>query len=306
MAMAGPTDVHLRDLRYFVAVAEELNFTRAAQRLFIAQPSLSKQIRLLERDLGVLLFDRTPKGVRLTEAGASLLESAVPLLASWRGSTQRLAELVAAERSELVVGFHTSVGRNLLRTVSQRFASIHPGWAVSLRLVTWADPTAGLTDHQSDVALLWRPIPDDGALSIEVLYREPRWIALWDDHPLAGRSSIDFSELLDEPFIALPEDSGPLRGFWLGLDARGGRNAVVGAVAASPDEAFDAVANGRGVAVLAEGNAAIYRRPGVTTVALTGLAPSELVIAWATGDRRAQVDDFVRLCIEVAGEPAEL
>src|SRR3954466_10590918 len=98
--MAMTTDVHVRDLRYFLAVAEELHFTRAAERLYVSQPALSKQIRALERQLGVELLRRDPRGVLLTEAGQALLPHARQVLAAW----------AAADRGTLVVGMSTSPG----------------------------------------------------------------------------------------------------------------------------------------------------------------------------------------------------
>ncbi len=301
----GPVDVHLRDVRYFVAVAEELNFTAAAARLFISQPALSKQIRLLEQRLDAQLFDRDRRSVSLTAAGTAFLPVAEDLLARWHAGFETLREVVDEQRQELVVGFHTSVGRGLQRAVSARFGERHPGWRLSLRLVSWADPSAGLADGSSDVGFVWLPLPDLTGLATEVLFREPRWVALPDDHHLADMETIPFGDLADEPFVALPESAGPLRDYWLATDERGGRPPVIAATAASPDETFEAIINGLGVALLAAGNAQIYQRPGLTARPVDGLSPAELAVVWRTDDRRSTVDDFVRLCIEVAGTPAD-
>src|ERR671931_2722555 len=106
-------DVHLRDLRYFVAVAEELHFTRAAERLHVSQPALSKQIRLLERHLRAPLFVREPRSVRLTPVGAELLAHARDVLDRWDAGLAVVNEVAASDRRVLVVGIHTSVGRDL-------------------------------------------------------------------------------------------------------------------------------------------------------------------------------------------------
>src|SRR5688500_13361017 len=106
--MVMTRDVHVRDLRYFVTVAEELHFTRAAERLYVSQPALSKQVRALERQLGVELFRRDRRGVALTEAGAALLPHARQMLADWEKGA---AALRAAQRGTLAVGMSTSPGR---------------------------------------------------------------------------------------------------------------------------------------------------------------------------------------------------
>ena len=158
--MAMTTDVHVRDLRYFVAVAEELHFTRAAERLYVSQPALSKQIRALERQLGAELFRRDRQGVALTAAGAALLPYAERVLAVWAEGAAALAEVTAAGRSTLVVGMSTSPGRGgLLPAIRSRFTATRPEANVRLRQVSWDDPTAGLADGDADVAFVWLPLP---------------------------------------------------------------------------------------------------------------------------------------------------
>src|SRR5690242_17325101 len=104
-------DVHVRDLRYFVAVAEDLSFTSAAGRLFIAQPSLSKQIRRLETSLRVTLFDRDHRTVALTAEGAALLPRARQIIEQWEVAQRAIADVVTARRTALTIGFHTRIGR---------------------------------------------------------------------------------------------------------------------------------------------------------------------------------------------------
>ncbi len=291
-------DVHLRELRYFVTVAEELHFTRAAQRLFVSQPALSKQVRALEQRLGFELFTRTPQGVAVTAAGAALLPAARQALAAAEAGVA--AARAAAGTRTFVVGMQTAVGRDLQRPALRRFREAAGGWRVSLRMVGWEDPTAGLADGGSDVAFVWLPVPGDG-LRTRVLVRERRWVALPEDHRLAVLDPVPFAALLDEPFVALPAAAGPLREFWLATAERAGRTAVVGAEATGPDDAFESVASGLGVALIAEGNAALYRRPGIVCRPVAGLRPAELAVAWRDGDRRAVVRQFLD---SLAGQPA--
>ncbi len=283
-------DAHLRELRYFVTVAEELHFTRAAERLFVSQPALSKQIRVLEGRLGFALFHRGVREVTLTAAGAALLPAARDCLAGFARGLD--AARAVADRRVFTVGMQTAVGRDLQRPALDRLRRRAPGWTVSMRLVGWEDPTAGLADGGSDVAFVWLPVPADG-LRTRVLIREERWVALPAGHRLAVAGRIPFAELRDEPFVALPAEAGPLRDFWLAVDARDGRPPVVAAEARSPDEAFESIVSGLGVALVAAGNAALYQRPGVTCRPVDGLAPAELAVAWRAGDRREVLATFL-------------
>ncbi|GAA3447217.1 LysR family transcriptional regulator [Planomonospora venezuelensis] len=281
-------DVHLRELRYFVAVAGELNVTRAAQRLFVSQPALSKQLRALEGRLGFPLFDRVHSGVTLTRQGRALLPFARELLERWDEGVG--AARAAAPSGTLVVGMQTAVGRGIQQEALRRFREAMPGWEVSLRLVNWTDPSGGLADGSSDVAFVW--LPAAPGLETRVLSVERRVIALPDSHPLAARAEIPFAELRDEPFIALPAAAGPLRDFWLARDARED-DPVVAVTASTADETFEAITSGLGVALLAEGNASLYKRPGMVYRPVGGLAPAELAVAWRKGDRRPHVRVFL-------------
>lgn len=289
-------DVHLRDLRYFVAVAEEFSFTRAAQRLYVSQPALSKQIRQLEQAMQVTLFVRDPRGVTLTAAGALLLPLAQRQLETWHDAAQAVLAAHAHESRVLRLGMQTSLGRDLYPAVRARFTAHHPQWRLTLRLYEWSDPSAGLLDERTDAAFLWLPVP--AGLAYRVLLREPRWVALPSGHPLAGQPDIDFEDLLDEPFVALPLEVGPARDFWLATDERHGRPARIGLEVTTPDEAFEAIASGHGIHLLAAGNADIYARPGITCRPVRGLSPCRLAVAWRTGDQRPAVASFISACGE--------
>ncbi|WP_328679374.1 LysR family transcriptional regulator [Streptomyces sp. NBC_00343] len=283
--MAMTTDVHVRDLRYFVAVAEELHFTRAAEKLYVSQPALSKQIRALERQLGAELFRRDRQGVALTGAGAALLPYARRVLAVWAEGASALAEVSAAEHSTLVVGMSTSPGRGgLLPAIRSRFTAARPAANVRLRQVSWDDPTAGLADGDADVAFVWLPLPDAERYGWTVVAEEPRLVALPETHPLAARAEVDFADLVDEPFLALPSDAGPLRDHWLALDARGGRLPRIGAEIASTEETYEALVAGLGICLVATGNARLITLGGVITRPVHGISPSRYALAWRRED----------------------
>ncbi|HEX4361160.1 MAG TPA: LysR family transcriptional regulator [Pseudonocardia sp.] len=300
-------DVHLRDLRYFVAVAEELSFTRAASnRLFIAQPTLSKQIRQLELTMRVALFERDRRTVALTPAGAALLPRARALLDQW-GDTER--ELAGAARCTAVtVGFQTRIGRGLIPMVTGRLERLHPEWKLLFRQVSWADPTAGLASGDVDVAVAWLPFPAGEEFTWKVVATEQRWVALPAGHRLAGdgtgSSTIPFADLVDEPFIALPASAGALRDFWLATDHRRTPPRIA-AEAATADETFEAVASGLGVVLLSVGNVSVYQRADVVCRPVSGLSPSQLAVAWRTGDDRDAVRVFADACAEcLCGSPS--
>src|ERR1700744_1104821 len=181
-------DVHGRDLRYFVAVAEELHFTRAAQRLYLSQPALSKQIRMLERQLGAELFDRGGPEVSLTPVGAALLPPARRVLAAWGEAWEAAEQAKSQQRATLLVGMSNSPVRGgMLPAIRSRFTAMQPGATVELREIGWEDPTAGLAGQATDVAFVWLPLPDPGRFRWTVIAEEPRLVAMSADSPLAGR-----------------------------------------------------------------------------------------------------------------------
>lgn len=299
-------DVHGRDLRYFVGVAEELHFTRAAERLFLSQPALSKQIRMLERQLGAPLFERDSRGVRLTPVGTALLPHARRTLAAWAAAEEAVERAKAEQQATLVVGMSTSPGRGgLLPAIRSRFTAACPHAQVRLRQVGWEDATAGLADGTSDVAYVWLPLPDPDRYRWLVVAAEPRLVALPETHPLAVRETVDFADLLDEPFLALPESTGELRDYWLALDARGGRPARIGAEIAGTEETYEALVDGRGVCLVATGNAPLLTLGGVVTRPVTGVSPSRLAVAWRADDRRDLVRHYVLAARQVAEKSAE-
>ncbi|GAB7030162.1 LysR substrate-binding domain-containing protein [Streptomyces sp. NPDC021749] len=284
-------DARLRDLRYFVATAEELSFTRAAERLFISQPGLSKQIRQLEAGLRVKLFDRDRRAVVLTASGAALLPRARELVRLWDEAQRAVSDAAAAEAAVLALGISTSIGRGLLPAIRARLAERRPDWRIRVRQIDWADATAGLAGGETDLALLWLPFPGQEGFAVQVVATEPRWVVLPVGHRLAEAAEIPFAALLDEPFLALPESAGALRDHWLALDERGGRPVRIGGVVANADETFEAVAEGLGVVLLAAGNAAIYQRPGVVARPVTGLSPTRLALVRRPDDHRAVLRD---------------
>lgn len=299
-------DVHLRDLRYFLAVAERLHFTRAAEDLYISQPALSKQIRTLESQLGVPLFVRSGKTVTLTPAGLDLLPEAQRTVAAWSEAERALDRGREDRDNSLVIGFSTGLGRGIVPALRARLGALAPRLTLSLHQVSWSDPTGGLRSDAAaptDAAFVWLPIPAGLGLDSMVVATEPRLVALHSDHPLATRPEVAFRDLLDQPFIALPHASGALRDHWLALDARDEHPVIIGAEAASTEETVEALAAGLGVCLIAAGNAPLIARDGVTVRPVTGVTPSRLALVWRDDDTRWSITQLrlaLRQVLEVS------
>lgn len=295
-------DVDTRLLRYFAAVAAEGNLTRAAARLFVSQPALTKQIRQLENLLGVELFARSRAGMALTPAGEALAGRVPALLGEWDLALRETRQAAGRAARVLRVGFLASAANEATPRIIAEFARRRPGWRVDMRQASWGDPTGGLADGEVDIALLRLPFPGQDRLRVRELFSEPRWVALASAHPLASRESIDFADLLDEPFVAAPAETGGWRDYWLGVDERTGRAPRIGAVTDQPDEWLSAIANGYGIALAPESSARFYARPGITYRPVTGVAPSRVGVAWkAESEPDPVMRAFVECCIEIAG-----
>lgn len=292
-------DVHTRLLRYFAVVAAEGNLTRAAERLFVSQPALTKQIRQLEAHLGTRLFVRSRAGMSLTAAGRALADRMPDILARF---DRALLETRSAARV-LRVGFLAGAANEATGPILTAFAKRRPGWQVEMRAAAWTDPTAGLATGDADAALLRLPFPGQDGLRTEVLFTEPRWVVLPVTHRLADRDRIAFRELWDEPFVAAPTGTGWWRDWWLATDERDGHPVRIGAVTDSgqPDDWLTAIANGHGVALAPESAARYYARPDVTYRPVTGVSPSRVGVAWPpAADADPAVRDFVRCCLDIA------
>jgi len=197
----------LRQLRYFVAVAEERNLTRAAARLHITQQSLSQQIRTLEAQLGVTLFERSRRGVALTNVGAVLLREARPVLAQAERAVETVRRAARGEQGELRVGFLASVANYFMPPVVRAFRERHPGVTLHTEDLTIAALVAGLREGTLDAGLSRPPLVDD--LATEVVLREPVAAVLPEGHPLADRTELTLADLADEPWVLTPRASWP-------------------------------------------------------------------------------------------------
>jgi DNA-binding transcriptional LysR family regulator len=290
-------DVDTRLLRYFAAVAAAGNLTRAAERLFVSQPTLTKQIKQLESQLGTRLFTRSRAGMTLTAAGQALADATPAVLASWDQALRQTKAAASRAAKVLRVGFISSAANEATQQIIAAFARRRPGWRVDMQQAAWSDPTAGLVTGDVDAALLRLPFPGQDGVRIEVLLTEPRWVALPATHPLAACDQIPFADLWDEPFVAAPAETGWWRDYWLATGERDGHPVRIGYVTNQPDAWLTAIANGYGIALTPESAARYYARPGITYRPVTGVSPSQVGVAWQPGnDTNPVVQDFVRCC----------
>jgi len=294
-------DVDTRLLRYFQAVAEEGNLTRAAARLYLSQPALTKQIRQLEDRLGATLFERSKAGMALTGPGAALAESLDAVLDAW-GRAERAVRSAEAESSKVLrIGFLASAANEKTQRIIAAFRELRPDWRVELRQASWGAPTEALVSGEVEAAFMRVPFPDQEAFHLLELLTEPRCVAMAADHPLAQREALAFADLVDEPFIAAPAATGAFRDHWLGAESRGGRPVKVGAVTEHPDDWLTAIANGDGIALAPASAARYYARPDIAYRDLEGVAPSTVALAWPKSLRpTAALADFTRAASEAA------
>jgi DNA-binding transcriptional LysR family regulator len=287
-----------RALRYFVAVAEELHFTRAAERLYIAQPALSEQIRRLEGELGVELFRRTTRKVELTAAGEEFLSRARRILAE---ADEALADASRAARGEtgsIRVGTGATAGVELVPSVLHAFREARPQVHLDLRQIDWEDTSGGLRDGSVDAAFVWLPVGHEG-LSFATLHEEPRVVALEAGHPLAAERELRMEQVVDEPWPWVDTDPVALA-FWTCADHRGGAPARRGPTIRSMEGMLEAVRAGLCVATVPRSQAEVSAWPGIAFRPAADLAPATLALGWRAADETPVVQALVEIARRVA------
>lgn len=203
-------EMELQQLRYFVAVAETEHVARAAERLHISQSPLSRQIRQLEEDLGLQLFERIKQRVRLTPAGRAFLDEARDLLAQASRLEERARQVGKGEMCSLSIGYCEGIVHNgRLPAALRRFRAQYPGVGLKLAAMRSAEQAEALERASIDIALAYNVPAQTAAFGTRLLSREPFVLALADDHPLAVRPEVLPADLDGMPWIALPKTLNP-------------------------------------------------------------------------------------------------
>ena len=288
--------MELRHLRYFVAVAEELHFTRAALRLNMAQPPLSQQIRALEDELGVQLFVRTRRSVVLTDAGHALLERSREMLATAQALPQQLQRVARGEVGLLRIGFSSTLPlTKVLRDVVADHRRTHPDVALNLREMHSQLQFDSLRRGELDVGLVRYNERAPEGIRLRLLRRDPLRLVVPAGHRFAHRKSVSIADCRDEAFIGFPGDAGTGTGPLLKrLAAQAGFEPRIAQEAREATTQIGLVAAGLGIAVLPAPLEAV-RIEGVHYVPLEGEG-AMLVMSVATRADEAseRVLSFVR------------
>ncbi|TAL54862.1 LysR family transcriptional regulator [Pandoraea sp.] len=296
--------MELRHLRYFVTVARELHFSRAAAKLNIGQPPLSMQIRALEQELGVTLFERTRRRVFLTDAGRIFLARAEAILADVESAAHEARSITGCESGELRIGFttsspFTSLLQQVLSAYRKRFAQV----TLTLHEMPSSLQVQAIEQRQLDIGLVRRPEHIGPAPSVQfsVLSNEALVLVLHRDHPLAGRRTVAIRELRAERFILHPRGSGTaIHHKIVQMCEHAGYTPTIVQEARESTTIVALVATGLGISILPAAIQCI-QIDGVRYVRLSDAdAISPLLLAHRHDDPSPLVRAFVELCAEHA------
>jgi DNA-binding transcriptional LysR family regulator len=291
--------MELRHLRYFIAVAEELHFSRAAERLHMAQPPLSQQIQQLEAELGVeLLHRRTKRQVQLTEAGQVFLQEAYQLLAQLEQAIHRTQRTGRGEEGHLVVGFTSSVAYDILPSLLQRFRAEYPAVRLVLQELTTSQQEQAFQDGRIQVGFGHPPINEE-ELNLTCILQESLIVALPDRHLLAQKPQVSVRSLANEPFILFPRALGSgLYDQILSLCQQANFSPQVAQEAIQMQTIIGLVSGGMGIAIV-PASMQNLQRVGVVYRPIEETTPLvETAVIWRKTDSSPVLQAFLRCVIE--------
>ncbi len=292
--------MELKQLRYFVTVAEELHFSRAAARLHLAQSALSAQIRRLETEVGGPLLLRSTRQVELTPAGELLLAEGRAIIAAADGTLERVRALARGESSSFSIGSLGPVPGALFSPLLSTFSGRHPQVRIDVRAIEFSEMVTALRHGKADVAFLYAPLDEDD-LEVTPLISEPRVAVLPSTHRLAGREWLVPADLAGETFVAQPDVTPQAwRDYWMLVDEVGRRPPISPYVGDNLEEWLYLIGRGEGVDTAPAIIARYFARPDVTFIPMREAAPTTLVLAVHHDVRQPMIDEFVALAVEIA------
>lgn len=295
--------MEIRQLRYVLALADTLHFGRAAEREYITQSALSQQISRLERELGTQLFERGPRGVRLTQLGELFVQRATLVLADLSDLQAEVREIATGRTGALRIGLFGAAGGQAAHEIVSAFHRLFPGVSLGFVELNMTGQVERVTDQTVDVAFLHPPM-HDVRIEVHPLFSEPRYAAVPAQHPLGDASDLAVADLIDEPFVA-PGPGAPAdwRSFWCFDDDRG-EPARTPAFVDTITESLAAVAH---LDVLDTVPASFARhRPfsGVKYVAIRDASFATVALVHRAGDSRPLVTAFRELAVRLAHDQA--
>lgn len=293
--------MELRHLRYFVAVAEALSFTKAAQQLRLAQPSLTRQVRNLEDEIGVRLLDRAKNQIALTEAGRLFLFDSKKLLALSAESVAAVQRLNRGESSQLNIGYVANLHYGLLPATLGAFRKLCPLVALNLFDLSCAGQFEALAGHKIDLGFIGlRPPLSSHELLAEGVAFDTILVALPATHPLAKKAKVGLTDLASQFFIGMAEKTHPGVREWLLETCQGAGFAVkILQEAAAEPAMIQFVADGLGVALMPEQTAGLPHE-GVIFRPLTPPLRREATIAWRADNPSKPLQDYIRIVKDLA------
>ena len=300
-------DLSLRQLRLFIAVAEELNFSEAAERLYLDQATLSRHIRKLEEQIGVKLFDRTTRSVTITKAGQAFLAGAREVIDATDAAVRGARDAASGRVGTLKVGMMVQCAEPIRSAAFNVFEEKYPEVFLKPVSFPFVNPSCGLENRETDVALVWLPIehPD---IKTERLFEEPRYFIVSDSHRLAERREIHREEVDNERFFTWPESWGlsPMTMAWgdfFQLEPKlDGTRRDSGAEAHDEDEWLDHLVRGRAISTAPESARTYYSRPGLKFIRAKGIDPAVVAVAWRRDDYNPIVSNFIDIVRELRDE----
>lgn len=295
--------VELRELRLFLTLAEELHFGRTAERLQLTPSRVSQSLRALEDKLGAQLLFRTSRRVRLTPIGERLLREVAPVIGQLDGVLERSNAAARSLEGTLRIGVLSGpAGGPRLVEIIKAFESTHPECGVEVAQISWGDPVGRLRDGEVEVMATWVPLQQPDLVVGPTLSRQPRVLAVAQDHPLAGRESVSIEELADHRVVRFDNWPTELREAVVPSLTPQGRP-IHGTAVGVGDHALHGlpvrVARGELVFPTVESATSYMGELDLAFVPITGMAPLRSALVWRRPARDPKLRAFIRVARDV-------